>query len=332
MSFVTPPALDALPTSTTPSCDRTIAPRISVVIPTLNRHDLLLATLRQLFDQRFEAFEVWIVDQSGPQLAKARARQLAAEFADPRLNYLNLETTGLPNARNEGIARSTADIILFIDDDVVLLSPDFLSAHVAQYCDPRVGAVCGRVIERFIVPNARRTGSRISWSGRTFENLLGKEACSLASVKGANMSFRAAVFDEVGGFDRRYTGTALLEEADMSTRISRHGWKLLFEPQAELLHLSASAGGVRTADALRTEWYRFRSTAYYVRKNRGALGLLPFGATFTAIAAVRALRWRSPSAITALLGAAVEGVRAARLTPDDAVPGRAAQGKIGARK
>ena len=225
----------------------------------------------------------------------------------------------MANARNEGLAQARAPIVLFLDDDVVLLSADFLSAHLEAYADPKVGGVCGRVIERSIVPNARRTVSRITWGGRTVENLLGTEPCPIQSVKGANMSFRVAVFD-AGGFDRRYIGTALLEEADMAWRVARRGWNLVFEPRAELLHLSAPSGGVRKENALDKEYWRFRSTAYFVRKNRGRLGVPPFLLTFGMIAVKRFMRWPSPGTLTTLWRGTQDGLRAARNPPDDSIP------------
>jgi len=293
--------------------------RISVIVPTLNRHEILGDTLRQVFSQRLQEFELIVLDQSDPQLALEQRKRLRQEFPDPRLHYVMLDRRGLPNARNEGLARARAPIVLFLDDDVILLSRDFLSAHLEAYADPQVGGVCGRVIERRNAPNSRRTGSRISWGGRTIENLLGNHPCQIHSLKGANMSFRAAVFD-AGGFDRSYIGTALLEEADMAWRIARRGWRLVFEPRAELLHLSAEGGGVREGHELDTEYWRFRSTAYFVRKNRGLPGVPPFLLTFGLIAAKRFVRWPSPGTLTTLWRATRDGFQAARNPPQDSIP------------
>ena len=90
----------------------------------------------------------------------------------------------------------------------------------------------------------------------------------------------------------------MLEDTDYSHRVRMAGWTLIFEPAAELVHLSALTGGVRVEDALRAERWRFRSTAYYIRKHRGVAGLVPFGATFGAIALARAVRWRSGAAVS----------------------------------
>jgi GT2 family glycosyltransferase len=301
--------------------DASRAPKLSVIIPTLGRPDYLWSTVRQLLRQSFADFEIFVIDQSESAEADLAAQRFIVGCPDPRVRYVRLSTKGSPNAKNEGIALARAEILLFLDDDVILLSRDFLAAHIACYDNPAVGGVGGRVVERRIVPNARRTLSYITWGGRTVENLLGTRPCRLRSVKGANMSFRACVFRQTGGFDRRYAGNALLEEADVSSRVVAAGWTLMFEPRAELLHLSASGGGQRrVGGAEASEWFRFRNTGYYVVKHRGFLGLLPFSATFAAIAASRAWRWRSPSALLTLARAAREGVAAAALGSDDAIP------------
>ena len=292
---------------------------LSIVVPTLNRTPYLLPLLDQLLRQDGVDFEVWVLDQGEETGAGDVRRRLEDRFDDPRLHYVHLPVRGVANARNEGLARARGEIVLFLDDDVILLADTFLRAHLDRYADPDVGAVVGRVVERSIRANTRRTRSKVTIGGRTVENLLGTEPVRLQSVKGANVSFRAEVFRFIGGFDRNYIGTSLLEEADVAARVMRDGWQLVYEPGAELFHLSAPLGGVRVEDAMRTEHFRFRSTAYFVRKNRGLLGLAPFFATFALIALARAAAWRRPSAAWRLFAGVREGLRAARKGPDQAI-------------
>ncbi len=291
-------------------------PELSIIISTLNRSHYLFPLLKQIFEQSFTDFELWIIDQSEPDKANEHQLTLTTQFGDPRLNYVHIPVKSLPHARNVGLARSSSRFVLFIDDDVILLTNHFLAAHVAAYHDPSVGGVGGRVVERSIRPNAKRTVSEITRGGRTVENLMGHESVRLKSVKGANMSFRAEVFRRVGGFDRNYTGPALLEESDLAARVVRAGWMLQFAPQAELVHLSAPSGGVRVEDAARSEYFRFRSTAYFIMKNRGWRGMTPFLLTFGLIAASRTLRWRTPRLPLHLAGAVRDGLRAAQQGPD----------------
>lgn len=295
-------------------------PDLTVIIPTFNRSEYLLSTVRQVLGQNFSDFELLVPDQSAPEVQAHHARELSGEaLGDRRVTHYALDTRGVANARNFAIARARGRVLLFLDDDVILLNADFLQAHLENYADPRIGGVGGRVVERSIRQNSPRTESRVTAGGRTVENLLGTEPCWLDSLKGANMSLRTEIFRQIGGYDRRYSGTALLEEADVAARAQAQGWKLRFEPRAELVHLSAPAGGVRASNDDRREWYRFRSTAYFIRKNRGARGLPPFLATFSLIALARALRQRAPMTILDLAGAIREGLAAARQAPDQTI-------------
>jgi GT2 family glycosyltransferase len=294
--------------------------RLSIVVPTLNRGGLLHALLRQLPGQRWEDWECWVVDQSDPGQLEA-TREVLAGLADPRFHHLALEVRGLPNARNEGLARVRGEVVLFLDDDVILVDDSFLDAHLSAYEDPGVGGATGRIVERFVRPNAPDTASHLSPGGRTITNLWGTAPRDLPTLKGANMSYRVEACRQVGGFDRRYQGTALLEDSDYSTRIAAAGWRLRYVPAAELVHLSSPTGGVRVEGAMRYERWRFRNTAYFVARNRGPLALVPFAATFGMIAVLRAARWRSPSAPGQLAGAAWEGLLEALQGPDTEVPG-----------
>lgn len=294
-------------------------PELSIVIPTLNRGKLFHDTVRQLLQQRHRDWEMWIVDQSDPD-ARAANEALLAELADARIRYLHLDVKGLPNARNEALARVAAPVVLFLDDDVILLRDDFLDVHLRAYADPGVGGVTGRIVERTVRPNAKTTAAHISPGGRTITNMWGTERMDIPSLKGANMSYRMEAVRQVGGFDRRYTGTALLEDSDFSYRVAAAGWRLLYDPEAELVHLSAPSGGVRVEDALRAEYWRFRSTAYFVMKHRGPARMPLFAATFGAIALKRAAEWRSPAALARLTEAVKDGLAAWREGPDQDIP------------
>jgi glycosyltransferase involved in cell wall biosynthesis len=300
-------------------------PELSIIIPTFNRARFLLATVRQVLDQAFSDFELWVIDQSDAAQAAVIAEGLR-RWQDTRLRYLRLPAAGVANARNEGLVRAAGRVVMFLDDDVILLRDDFLRAHVQAYADPAVGGVTGRTVERVNTENCRRPANRITAGGRTLVNLRGLQPCEIHTLKGANMSVRAAAIGGMGGFDRNYTGTALLEEADFSERIRARGWRLMFEPRAELLHLSAPAGGVRVANPRQTDYFRFRSTAYFVRKHRGRWGLVPFGVTHLLVALVRTAKTRNPALPLDLAHAVKAGLDRRAAGADQALPAFVAPG------
>lgn len=291
-------------------------PVVTIIVPTLDRPTVAQSTIAQLLSQRFGNFEAWMIDQSGSIDAEAN-RTFMESLNDTRFHYLYSDVRNLPNARNEGLARARGEIVLFLDDDVIILTDDFIDAHVRAFDDPKVGGVVGRHVERTLTMNVPYTACHVSWTGRTIFNLFGHARTEVGSCKGSNMSFRMSAVREIGGFDRR---TSLLEETDFSTRIRRAGWKLLFEPAAELVHLSTPSGGVRSPNVLATEEGRFASTAYFILKHRGVLGTVPFVATFLMIAIKKAIALRSPGAIVKLVRAMSRGFGEARKTPQDWMP------------
>ncbi len=277
-------------------------PRLSIIIPTRNRPHHLRAVVNQLLnEQYFTDFELIIIDQTSDPPP--------VQYNDPRVHYHHVPLIGPLAGINEGVVRACGEVILILNDDVVIRERDFLDEHLACYRDPKVGGVGGRIIDRVTKPNTRRIQCKVTWTGRTVENLTGHKPCKLHSVAGTNMSFRTNVFWQVGLFDTGYTGNALLGETDLATRVRAAGWTLMFAPKAELLHLAAPSGGVR-CDKLTREYSRFRNTGYYVAKHRGFLGLPPFGLTFSAIAAKRAWEWRDVGALPKLWRAMGEGVLA----------------------
>ncbi len=295
-------------------------PELSILIPTLNRGRLFHDTVRGVLGQRFRDYELLVIDQSDPE-GRATNEAFLAEVSDPRVRYVHLPVKGLPNARNEGLARARGAVVLFLDDDVIFLDDAFLDAHLAPYREePRLGGVTGRVVERSVRPNSKTTAAHISPGGRTITNLWGTERQPIESCKGANMSYRMEAVRQVGGFDRNYKGNALLEDTDYGYRVRAAGWDVLYEPRAELVHLSAPSGGVRVEDALRGEWWRFRNTAYFVARHRGPRGVARFLPTFGSIALMRVARWKDVSVLRRLANAVQEGLEAASAGPDTAIP------------
>jgi hypothetical protein len=114
-------------------------PLISVVIPTRNRAQLVVATVATVLDQRPSDIEVLVVDDGSTDSTK----QELASFADQRLRVL-VESQGGPcRARNAGARAARGDWLVFLDDDDHV-SDDWLEVLGQAATDPDVGlAVCG---------------------------------------------------------------------------------------------------------------------------------------------------------------------------------------------
>jgi glycosyltransferase involved in cell wall biosynthesis len=108
--------------------------RISVVIPTYNRRDMLLKCLRALDRQTIlpQEFEVIVVDDGSTDGTGEMLQAASFRFA---LHYHRQENQGPGVARNEGVQRAAGELVLFIGDDIIAderLLEAHLRAHAAR--------------------------------------------------------------------------------------------------------------------------------------------------------------------------------------------------------
>lgn len=263
---------------------------ISVIVPTFERPEAVLKTVLDLKSEidaylRNEA-EIVIIDQSVE--VNEQLSDIARGSFDS-VRYLKVQKPGLPNARNLGIQAARGDICLFLDDDVIV-SPRFIREHDKIYCDPSVGAVAGRVEEanrKAVRDKTPANMCAINIFGRACANLGGNTRAEVSAFRGGNFSFRKALVGEIGFFDLRYGGSALLEESDFAYRIRKAGHKIIFSPDATLFHLELPSGGCRQKNELETQYWRLRNTTLFYLKNMPRLTFPLFALTFCAIALLK---------------------------------------------
>ena len=229
----------------------TSLPDVSLVVATYNRGDVLLDTLRMALALEYLHLEIIVVDQT-PDPEEAYLACIADLEADPRFRYVRLYAASLTYARNVGIGLAKGRVVLFVDDDVEF-EPDFVAAHAQCYADPEVGAVAGRVYEtRYVgmMPDTVREDPSapigvLRSDGSCVGNFhLGRRQ-DVDFGKGCNMSFRRDLVVRAGGCDERYRGGFYREDGDLFARVKRLGARVVFEPEAWLVHLE-SGGGSRT--------------------------------------------------------------------------------------
>jgi GT2 family glycosyltransferase len=242
---------------TEPRQDPDSPPFVSVVVPTIGRDKLLIKTVEGLLASDYPDFEIVVVDQT-PKPTGEVGRFMARH--KERVRYIRKERPGLPGARNVGVLAARGQVILFVDDDVI---PErrLISAHARAYRDKgdtKIGGVAGRVLGPDGAPeNIERNPARIAKIGLAglciFDHFDSDVRTEAHHVRGCNMSFLRRVILEAGGFDVRFGGSAHLEETDLALRVRKRGYRLLFMPDAALVHLLEPAGGCRPRDA--REWF-----------------------------------------------------------------------------
>lgn len=99
-----------------------VGERVSVIIPAYNVARFLNETLKSLFLQTVQPYEVIVVNDGSPDTPELEA--VLKPYGD-RIHYLRQENRGLSGARNTGIRAATGDFIALLDGDD-LWRPDYI--------------------------------------------------------------------------------------------------------------------------------------------------------------------------------------------------------------
>jgi glycosyltransferase involved in cell wall biosynthesis len=208
MSFRPPQEPPSGGTATATAAD---GPRISVVIPTCRRPDLLCRCLAAVMGQTLDraAFEVIVVDDGHGADAQEVVEAFRARPGVPVLRYIRpREGQGPAVARNVGWRAAYGRIIAFTDDDTVP-DPGWL-AQGERALEPGLVAVCGKV-------SVGCTTGRPADGSTDRELTRGLETADFVS---ANAFVRRSALLAIGGFDERFR-RPWREDSDLQFRLLR---------------------------------------------------------------------------------------------------------------
>lgn len=225
--------------------------KVSVVIPTLDREEVLCDTLSCLLEQTYPYYEILVVDQTEHHSDEVTG---FLERHQERIRLIHLEVKSTPFAKNVGICNADGDVVLFCDDDVIAVK-DLIARHVDNYSEPHIGGVAGRVFEPGELPLDTERVGRITPCGRVVTNHASNRRVYVQWAKGGNMSFRRELLLEAGLFDEAFSGNAIFEEPDLCFRVRNLGYKIVFDPTAEVRHLAYPTGGCQSRSLSQTDYY-----------------------------------------------------------------------------
>src|SRR5580698_9729201 len=106
--------------------------KVSVIIPTLNRADLLATTIDKIANQSLsgDRYEILVVDNGSTDHTRSVLDQKSRLY--PTLRAFTQLKRGAAPTRNVGIRNAQGEIVVFIDDDI-FAEPDLLEAHLKYH-------------------------------------------------------------------------------------------------------------------------------------------------------------------------------------------------------
>jgi len=89
-------------------------PKVSVIVLTHNRPEMLRQAIGSILRQTFQDFEIVLVDDA----SRDNTPEVIKSFGDHRIKYIRHEVNkGEAGSRNTGVTNSSGDYIAFLDDD-----------------------------------------------------------------------------------------------------------------------------------------------------------------------------------------------------------------------
>jgi O-antigen biosynthesis protein len=233
-------------------------PKVVVVIPTALKLEFvqrcITSVLRVTTYSNVE-FIVTINEQHVQTAAQKKFLKSLERDSRVRILLYDAPSFNYSRTNNRAVASSDAPIVCFLNDDVQVITKDWLEKLVARvqldgvaavgpmlyYANDRIqhagvilgiGGVAGHQFHNMPRGNA-------GYYGRA---LLEQD---LTCVTAACMVIRREVFDAIGGFDEKFA--IAFNDVDLCIRVRQRGWRILWTPTVEMYHHESASLGKHNA-------------------------------------------------------------------------------------
>jgi glycosyltransferase involved in cell wall biosynthesis len=202
--------------------------KISVVVSTYNRAEILRMTLQHLADQDLdpESYDVIVVDDGSIDRTREVVEQMI-QRTSLRGKYLHHANRGPGYTQNRGIREAQGSNVLLMADDV-FLTPSALSAHLdchAKHPEEEV-AVLGRVLQS---PLLNQSVFLRTWKAYRLDNLADQQQLPYYMFWACNISFKRDFMLRYGMFREEMgrAGAAGHEDVELGYRLHNHSLRII---------------------------------------------------------------------------------------------------------
>ena len=226
--------------------------RVSIIIPVWNHWEHTYRCLQSVLANTDEVpYEVIIVDNGSSD----RTEEVLVNSKNITV-IRNRSNAGFVRACNQGAEVARGEYLVFLNNDTEPL-PGWLEELVdAAGSEATVGAVGAKLI--YPDGTLQEAGGIIFSDGRGWNFGNGEDpyeeiynvACQVDYCSGACLLVKKDLFVSLGGLDERYS-PAYYEDTDMCFSIRKLGFKVLYNPRANVIHYESVTAGVDESAGMR---------------------------------------------------------------------------------
>ena len=216
---------------------------VSIIIPTRNQGKMLNQCLESIFNlSTYPNYEIIIIDNGSDD---SETLEIIKTWKTKHPNQLRTIRLDIPfnysQLNNEAVAQASGKYLLFLNDDTVVISPDWLEAMMEQAQRVSIGAV-GALL---LYPDNRIQHAGVilgvtGIAGHSYRNLsISNVAANLittncSAVTAACLMCRREVFEAVGGFNTNLA--VAYNDVDFCLKLREQGYYNIFLPHVQLYH------------------------------------------------------------------------------------------------
>ena len=226
---------------------------VSIIIPTKNLGNILDKCLISIFDKtEYPNYEVLLIDNGSTE---TKTQEVIEKWKTKESSRFNCEILDIPfnysKINNFAVAHAKGEYLLFLNNDIEVITPNWLNAMVEQAQRPSIGAVgalllypdntiqhAGAVVG--VGGVAGHSHKHYPSSSHGYFNQI-QTINNYSAVTGACLMCRREVFEDIGGFEEELS--VAFNDIDLCLKMIDKGYRNIYVPHAVLYHYESKSRG-----------------------------------------------------------------------------------------
>lgn len=210
---------------------------IDLIFITYNRAADIDRALAMVSSHQEQIQNIIVIDNASADSTREVLEKHRILISNLKVVYSS-ENLGVAGGRNVGFEQSTADIMVFLDDDAEIVEVDF-PAIIAKIfeADAKIGAVAFKVVNPFL--NRVRPNEFPHWNKLLIHSPVERE---VAYFIGAGHAISREAWKKVGNYPKDFFYSQ--EELFFCYGLIKQGYSILYTPAVTVLHRQSPTGRV----------------------------------------------------------------------------------------
>lgn len=251
-------------------------PLVSILIPNKDQKETLMHCIHSVLEtSTWKNLEILIIENNSEQEETfACYRELEK---DPRIRILTYpgKTFNYSAINNFGVQQAKGEYLLFLNNDIEVITPDWIEQMLGNCQRPEVGIVGAKLYypdntiqhAGIIIGIGGIAGHAFLGLARAKSGYLHKASLQMdySAVTAACMMMKAEAFRKAGGFEEKLT--VAFNDVDLCLRTVEQGWLVVYDPHVEMYHYESKSRGAEDSEEklrrfqqeiefMRTRWIR----------------------------------------------------------------------------